>query len=642
MMNPLQAMMQARQANQMGGLDVQSQGAQQMTPLLQQAQMNVANPTMMQAQPARLMEMDKYKYVNAAQDRAQKDKQLLFNALDAKEARAQTAALQAQSNQQALQLEALRQNNAMDLQDRGVRLDMENAKNKLDMELKEKQKQAEILNQLNDKRFGPIRQKIGNVFQDFNRFTTGDIDTPGSALYIEKKLLEERLNEVALKNVTPDMIVKDQAQQGVQFDVKKEYGSPTYLSHARRILAGTPEYASLIASESQAIKGQIRELTFSKTSAYNKSLEAITKLGISVPEGNIQYAQQAQPNGITINSLNSAPSSAGLDLGLGGDKKKDPYNASEELQSELDSYDSNSLLYNPKTGQPGFITQGAKDMYGLVSPLLPEGETVAKLGGAVGIYKGAQNLMNQGDKGVKMQAGDYIDENLNRDGKPTEKQVKVKPKKSLTPTELKSVKAERQRLEKSLQRKGLTAGEKRKLQGDLNKINRKIDDAFPTYKKVTTPRQLTDQQFAQRKVKVFNDAAKKFGLGDSKFTPEQIKKMTPDQMSKKISQLKDGFRKRWGKKLGNSIYLKDDNGEVIRDKNGKPRAFREIPKPVKGGVAITFGMLAWDYMSAKTPAQKEKIIKEAGEEIEILNELEQMNLDQNKSFSIDGLDFSIQ
>ena len=269
--------------------------------------MNVANPTMMQAQPARLMEMDKYKYVNAAQDRAQKDKQLLFNALDAKEARAQTAALQAQSNQQALQLEALRQQNAMDLQDRGVRLDMENAKNKLDMELKEKQKQAEILNQLNDERFGPIRQKIGNVFQDYNRFTTGDIDTPGSALYIEKKLLEERLNEVALKNVTPDMIVKDQAQQGVQFDVKKEYGSPTYLSHARRILAGTPEYASLIAEESQAIKGQIRELTFSKTSAYNKSLEAITKLGISVPEGNIQYAQQAQPNAITINSLNSAP-----------------------------------------------------------------------------------------------------------------------------------------------------------------------------------------------------------------------------------------------------------------------------------------------------------------------------------------------
>ena len=94
--------------------------------------------------------------------------------------------------------------------------------------------------------------------------------------------------------------------------------------------------------------------------------------------------------------------------------------------------------------------------------------------------------------------------------------------------------------------------------------------------------------------------------------------------------------------MGNSIYLKDDNGEVIRDKNGKPRAFREIPKPVKGGVAITFGMLAWDYMSAKTPAQKEKLIKEAEEEIEILNELEQMNLDQNKSFSIDGLDFSIQ
>ena len=74
--------------------------------------------------------------------------------------------------------------------------------------------------------------------------------------------------------------------------------------------------------------------------------------------------------------------------------------------------------------------------------------------------------------------------------------------------------------------------------------------------KETTPRQLTDQQFDQRKVKVFNEAAEKFGKGKSKFTPEEIK-MTPDQMSKKISQLKDGFLKRWSGKLNNSIYLKD-------------------------------------------------------------------------------------
>ena len=101
MMNPLQAMAMARQANQMGGLGVQSQGAQQMTPLLQQAQMNIASPLKSGGTTcSQLMEMDKYKYVNAAQDRALRDKQLLFNALDAKEARAQQAGIKHRAQEQ--------------------------------------------------------------------------------------------------------------------------------------------------------------------------------------------------------------------------------------------------------------------------------------------------------------------------------------------------------------------------------------------------------------------------------------------------------------------------------------------------------------------------------------------------------------
>ena len=106
-MNPLEAMMLARKANQSGGLGVQAQGAQQMTPLLQQAQMNVASPLKMEAQPARLMEMDKYKYVDSAQNRAQADKELMFRTMESRANRASNEALAAQAHQQALQLQEL-------------------------------------------------------------------------------------------------------------------------------------------------------------------------------------------------------------------------------------------------------------------------------------------------------------------------------------------------------------------------------------------------------------------------------------------------------------------------------------------------------------------------------------------------------
>jgi hypothetical protein len=122
--------------------------------------------------------------------------------------------------------------------------------------------------------------------------------------------------------------------------------------------------------------------------------------------------------------------------------------------------------------------------------------------------------------------------------------------------------------------------------------------------------------------------------------------MTPDQLSTHISKLNDGFLKKWSKKLKNSIYLKDEKGDVIKDKSGKPRAFREIPKSIKLGVAGTAGMLAWDYMTAVPAEKKAEMIEEIKSDAQLLNEarqavIEEMEaeIDSNGTIEINGMQF---
>ena len=66
-------MVASRQANQMSPVGVQSQGAQELNPLLAYANMNTpARPQMMNAPATQLREVDKYKYIDSALNRDQR------------------------------------------------------------------------------------------------------------------------------------------------------------------------------------------------------------------------------------------------------------------------------------------------------------------------------------------------------------------------------------------------------------------------------------------------------------------------------------------------------------------------------------------------------------------------------------------
>lgn len=315
MMNPLQAMAMARQANQMGGLGVQSQGAQQMAPLLQQAQMNVASPLKMEAQPARLMEMDKYKYVNAAQDRAQRDKQLLFNALDAKEARAHREALQAQAYQNALNLEDIKQKNVMDAQDRAKRIELETNKQKLQFELEEKKRQAEILQGLNDERYAGLRKPLANVFAKYNRWNG---DGAGSKLETRQRLFKERIERAAFSTVTEEEVqAYYQANvqgfvPGTKIDKKSQAYRDNIINIFRANHAGTAE--DILQGVDEEVRGLDQQITI----AYNRSLAELPKLGISLPEADPYVAPTPNQNPLTITNPSVLPSKVGSAGGPNG------------------------------------------------------------------------------------------------------------------------------------------------------------------------------------------------------------------------------------------------------------------------------------------------------------------------------------
>lgn len=307
MINPLEAMVLARQANQRGGLGVQSQGAQQLSPLLQQAQLNTPSPQQTQGAPARLMEMDKYKYVNAAQDRSQRNKELLFNTLEGRADRQHREALQAQGYQNALQLEALKQQNVLNAQDRAKTMEMDLAKKKLEMELKEKQRQAEILQGLNDKRYAGLRKPLANVFAKYNRWNS---DGAGSKLETRKNLYKERLERTALASVTAqqiqDYFTANAKALGYTPGSNIDPKSKAYKDAAMSLLPEQMKEEIL-----RGVDEQISTMDSQMTIAYNRSLAELPKLGISLPEADPYTAPTPNQNPLSVTNPLALPSKVG-------------------------------------------------------------------------------------------------------------------------------------------------------------------------------------------------------------------------------------------------------------------------------------------------------------------------------------------
>ena len=589
MMNPLQAMMQARQANQMGGLGLQSQGAQQMTPLLQQAQMNVANPTMMQAQPARLMEMDKYKYVNAAQDRAQKDKELLFNALDAKEARSQRAQLTqmelAQRKSLAEQEMALRQS----LQDQkdAAGLSLEEIKNKYANEqiLSQKKHQLEVekqklemakeaalikqelLTEQADEKYGRLRKPTVKIIDDYSTWIGGRDKE------FRNKLYNDTLEQEALGSITELEVQNFYKGRGYQASAYPKFGDDNYRKVVKFLYQNDPRFAQSVADLGTVADRQTAQATQAKQQAYTTTITQLKALGYSLPsmqggqggQGQVPSGNPLQPSApVQVNSVDVLPDlTNGKGVDTGGDT------------GDKQDYSTNALIYDFKTQQPGMVTEAVKGLGNEVVDAVADKDNALILGAGLGTSKAVTSSIDNA--------------RLNNSLRP-----------DLSGKE--------------------TGGTKNPLSYRKDYDKRMVRDAFKK----------TADKFGGGfdKIEVKDDKTGKM----RKIKATDIDNMDLGTMRKVIKSSREGFLKKWGKRVKGSFFMKDAQGNVIKDANGKAKGFK-LPEIMKGtmkaGGAIGGAMIAWDLITAMSPEE----VEELRSDINNLNTVSQVVNDSNNTFS---------
>jgi hypothetical protein len=334
-MNPLQAMVASRQANKMSPIGVQSQGAAPAINPLQYAQMNTPlQPQMMNAPAARLQEMDKQKYINAALDRDFKEKQLAFQTMSAADDRRNRMAVEAERAKNNMALEGQRQTNVLDAQDRAKIIALETEKQKFEMA----RDQQAILQQATDERYGPFAEVASKAFGAYNQWIGGGQEQART------NLVKSRTQQLALSTISYEQMAETW-KNNPQFAgmAVPEYGSEQHINYIVGELQKTEEGQKQIAQIMQMVDAEIAQKSKEIVSAYNSSLTTAQKLGFTVPS---MSEPDIDPSGGlgTISTLPDAsmlPSLAKKDKDDGKGKKDNKKKSA--LKPEW--YEEN---YNPK------------------------------------------------------------------------------------------------------------------------------------------------------------------------------------------------------------------------------------------------------------------------------------------------------
>jgi len=275
MMNPLQAMIAARQANQMPGLGVQAQGAAPAINPLQYAQMNTPlQPQMMNAPAARLQEMDKQKYIDSALNRDLQDKQLIFQAMTAADNRNAQMALEAERAKNNMALEGQRQTNVLDAQERAQKIALETERQKLEIQ----RDQQAILQQATDERYAPFAEVASKAFGAMNAWFGGKQEEART------NLVKSRTQQLALSTISYEQMA-EAWKNNPQFAgaAVPEYGSEQHINYIVGELQKTEEGQKQIAQIMQMVDAEIAQKSKEIVSAYNTSLTTAQKLGFTVP-----------------------------------------------------------------------------------------------------------------------------------------------------------------------------------------------------------------------------------------------------------------------------------------------------------------------------------------------------------------------
>ena len=660
MINPLQAMQLARKANQMGGLGVTSHGAQTLTPLLQQAQLNVAAPQNMPGTPARLMEMDKHRYTNAALDRDQRNREAVWNVMDAERGRQQQAALEAQRLQQQSALEAQRlaqqkyltttewqlrerlQNesqqaaidlqkqgdatalsrldkshennlaleqernaNNLALQESGVTKSIEAERGKLELQRKAEIAKEQLMQQMRDKRYGGLRAGTKKVFDDYTGWIGGKDQEFVDNAY------NESIDKLSMARVTPEEVNAHFAGKGYQPSAYPQYGDDNYKKVAKNLYLANPAFEDERATELQLAQRSANEITVAKSTAYSNSMQALGKLGFSIPEDPAtgQPAPQVQGSALVPGQPQaSAPQTPTqvatpqhLPSPISFDKNgnliaKGPSlitdDGGDDERSDVD-VNPDYFWVDPYTGKKGILPVAGAHLVDAAGELVMENGKAIVMGttasGVLAKLAMDHRLNVKMDKAVPLDSkGNPIPDGPARTGG------------SKNPTSYKKNYLQLQH------RKAIT-----------NLVDEFVDGGL---KGLTNP-----------------DTNKPY-------TPKDLDNMTIDQAKDLVRSSREGFLKRVSTKIGNNFYMKDKDGNVIKE-NGKPKTFKlpQILKTLGKGAGYTgLGFLAWDLMTSLSPAERKRLIAEATKIDQTSNQVLDASMEGNKTDPKSGLQYNVR
>ena len=516
MMNPLQAMVASRQANQMSPIGVQSQGAQELNPLLAYANMNTpARPQMMNAPATQLREMDKQKYVDSALNRDQRNKEAVWRVMQ----------------------EQTRHQNVLDAQVQQDQLVRKRQKDSIAIEVEKNR----ALTSLADEQYAPLRGQVTEIANQYQAWINGGMEEERERQYIEQ------MGRFAESNVPRESVIAAFAEEGFTPEATPKPGTPAYRQKAQQILGSTEEGLSQMAGVKAMVDRDIAQQNSNYASSFKSAMDTVRTLRFSLTGGEQGGGGGAlapgkdKPIKANINTIDPAND---FDFGGGGPKPK--------AEAEEDPY---------------FILDAPKNTLEAAQAMIDWAKENPDSAGTLGIVglagMTATELLSRPDfQKIQTKFAEDLDFQASQTDTPKTRTVKD-PQTQISRKEMNALKAEREDLQRKLKDKSLSRGENKSTRKKLTEVENKIDKAN-SYRVEDTgeTKKLTG---AAKKVKarsiapqVMMEHAKKLdpnGLGKKDL--DFFKNLDPEEFGKTVSKAKGGWISRLGK-LGLKTVTMDD------------------------------------------------------------------------------------
>jgi hypothetical protein len=568
MMNPLQAMVASRQANQMSPIGVQSQGAQELNPLLAYANMNTpARPQMMNAPATQLREMDKQKYVDSALNRDQRNKEAVWRVMQ----------------------EQTRHQNVLDAQVQQDQLVRKRQQDSIAIEVEKNR----ALTALADEQYDPLRGQVTQIANQYQGWINGGMEKERERLYAEQ------MGRFAEANVPRESVIAAFAEEGFTPEATPRPGTPAYRQKAQQILGSTEEGLGQMAGVKAMVDRDIAQQNSNYASSFKSAMDTVRTLRFSLTGGEqgggggALMPTQEKPIKANINTIDPAND---FDFGGGAkpkaEEEEDPYFILDAPKNTLEA--AQAMINWAKENPDSAGTLGIVGLAGMT----------------------ATELLSRPDfQKIQTKFAEDLDFQASETDIPKTRTVRD-PQTKISRKEMGGLKDKRADLRKQLKDQSLSRGERKNLNKKLTEVENKIDKAN-SYR-VEDTGETKKLSGAAKKVKarsiapqVMMDHAKKLdpnGLGKKDL--DFFKNLDPEEFGKTVSKAKGGWVSRLGKLGLKTVTMDDGQGgrrKINLDDFKKSKKLQGV-----GWIGAIFAALdfkSW-LMAPGNEAEKQEIIEQ--------------------------------